>query len=176
MPIKIQSFCLQVLHSFCSNLLAFVWAVSQPRSPRLCRWGSSDNELRLPPHSKPYEDTGTHAAVPFPIPMSPRLTLFIGNGRAVLNCTAACKITSHRDKVESRNLIPLLPQGREESVLGAPPPRVSSPSEYKWQPLSHDVSYSWGRQTTGLVGKTHDLGFSPAIRYIIFNSSSVHFS
>lgn len=27
-----------------------------------------------------------------------------------------------RDKEESRNLIPLLPRGREESVLGAPPP------------------------------------------------------
>ena len=172
--IRTQVFWPHVLSSFCSNVMAFVCRL-QPCSPRACWQESSDNgsdcllATALQGHWNPPSSALSHSKATLAHSSQER------TGCANRHCCPAkWTETSCRDKVESRNLIPCCLEVENKASLEVLLLRVGSPSEYKWQPPPHATSYSRGRQTAHLVGKTHDLDFNLAIKYI-FNSSPMQF-
>lgn len=109
-----QFFWPQGLYSFCSSLMAFLWAshglfvsVSQPRGPRARRGESWDKELRLPPQPAPQGHGTLHSSA-----------LSCPDVTSAHNLHPERWTASHRDKAESRNLIPLLPPVEKKASLG----------------------------------------------------------
>lgn len=175
MTLRTQFFWPQVLHSFCSNLMAFVWAVSQLCSSRACRQEGSESgsDCFLAPvlqgHWNRYSSAISHSDATSAHSSRKRA------GCAKLHCALQSEQKHHaeiKEKAEISFSCCLEVEKKASSRLLLP--RVGSRPECKWQPFSRVGSYSRGRQTTRSVGKTHDSGFSPAIRYI-FNSSTMQF-